>query len=152
MHDKNLYTQILNLKKPWEVTEVLLDKETKEIIVKVGLTEEAAGICPKCGKVCTVYDHRLKRWRHLDTCQYQTIIEANLMRVQCEEHGVLLMSVPWAEDRTKYTALFEALIIDWLKEASISAVAEQFRLSWSAIDGIMQRAVNRGLSKRKKLE
>jgi transposase len=152
MHDKNLYTQILNLRKPWEVTEVLLNKEGKEIIVKVGLTKEAVGICPKCGKVCPVYDHKLKRWRHLDTCQYQTIIEANLMRVQCAEHGVLMMSVPWAEDRTKYTALFEALIIDWLKEASISAVAEQFKLSWSAIDGIMQRAVNRGILKRKQLE
>ena len=152
MHDKNLYTQILNLRKPWEVTEVLLNKEAKEIVVKVELTNEAVGVCPKCGKVCPVYDHRLKRWRHLDTCQYQTIIEANLMRVKCEEHGVLLMSVPWAEDRTKYTALFEALIIDWLQEASISAVAEQFKLSWSVIDGIMQRAVKRGLSKREKLE
>lgn len=148
MHDKKLYSQILNIREPWEVTEVLLDKELKKIVVKVGLTKKAVGICPKCGKACSGYDHKPKRWRHLDTCQYQTIIEADLMRVKCEDHGVLMMSTPWAEDKSRYTALFEALIIDWLQEASISAVANQFKLSWSAIDGIMSRAVKHGLSRR----
>lgn len=152
MRDISLYTQILNLKKPWEVTEVTLNMEAKEIIVRVELTEKAVGVCPECGKACPVYDHKVKRWRHLDTCQYETIIEANVMRVECKEHGVLTMQIPWAEDGSKYTALFEALIIDWLKEASISAVAKQFNLSWSAIDGIMQRAVKRGLERREAQE
>ena len=44
--------------------------------------------------------------------------------------------------------MFEALVIDWLKEASISAVSRLMGLSWNAIDGIMQRAVTRGLSRR----
>ncbi len=39
-------------------------------------------------------------------------------------------------------------MIDWLKEASIQAVSRQLKLSWNAIDGIMQRAVKRGLSRR----
>jgi transposase len=39
-------------------------------------------------------------------------------------------------------------VIDWLKEASTSAVAEQFDLSWDEVDGVMQRAVARGLSRR----
>ena len=47
-----------------------------------------------------------------------------------------------------FTALFEALVIDWLKEASTSAVARLMGLSWNAIDGIMQRAVKRGLARR----
>lgn len=44
--------------------------------------------------------------------------------------------------------LFEALIIDWLKEASTQAVSRQLKLSWNAIDGIMKRAVKRGLARR----
>ena len=44
--------------------------------------------------------------------------------------------------------MFEALVIDWLKEATTSAVAQQMRLSWNAIDGIQQRAVARGLARR----
>jgi len=152
MRDKNLYTQILNIRQPWEVTDVLLDKDARAIIVHVELTKKGVGICPKCGKACPVYDHKPKRWRHLDTCQYKTMIEINITRVNCEEHGVLMTQVPWAEDGSKYTALFEALIIDWLHEASISAIAEQFDLSWSAVDGIMQRAVSRGLARRKELK
>jgi len=45
--------------------------------------------------------------------------------------------------------LFEAHVIQWLKEASIHAVSRQLKLSWTAIDGIMDRAVNRGLAVQK---
>ena len=39
-------------------------------------------------------------------------------------------------------------MIDWLKEASTAAVALQMGLSWDEVDGIMQRAVQRGLERR----
>jgi transposase len=71
--------------------------------------------------------------------------------VKCEEHGVVTVSVPWAEPGSGFTAMFEALVIDWLKEASISAVSRLMGLSWNAIDGIMQRAVERGLSRREEV-
>ncbi|MEJ2622260.1 MAG: transposase [Candidatus Thiodiazotropha sp.] len=61
------------------------------------------------------------------------------------------MSVPWAEPGSGLTSLFEALVIDWLKEASISAVSRLMNLSWNAIDGIMQRAVKRGRSRREEI-
>jgi transposase len=44
--------------------------------------------------------------------------------------------------------LFESLVIDWLQEASISAVARQLSLSWDEVDGVLQRAVRRGLLRR----
>lgn len=44
--------------------------------------------------------------------------------------------------------MFEALAIHWLKQASTQAVAQALDLSWNAVDGIMQRAVRRGLSRR----
>ncbi len=47
--------------------------------------------------------------------------------------------------------MFEVLVIDWLKEASISAVSRLMGLSWSAIGGIIQRAVKRGLARRKEI-
>ena len=56
--------------------------------------------------------------------------------------------MPWAEPGSRYTALFEALVIDWLKEAPPSAVSRQLGVSWNAIDGIMQRSVERGLKRR----
>jgi len=107
--------------------------------------------CPQCGKTCPGYDKRQRRWRHLDTCQLKTLLVADVPRVECSEHGVITVSVPWAEPGSGFTALFEALVIDWLKEASTSAVSERMRLSWNAVDGIMQRAVKRGLSRREAL-
>lgn len=44
--------------------------------------------------------------------------------------------------------LFEALAIDWLKQASRKAVAQQLRISWDEADSIMTRAVRRGLARR----
>lgn len=145
MRDKDLYAQILNIKDPWIVKDVILDRKEKTVVVQLELTDKAVGICPCCNKTSPGYDHRVQRWRHLDTCQYRTIIEAKVLRINCEKDGVLTIRTPWAEEDSGYTALFEALIIDWLKEASIQAIANQFNMSWNAIAGIMQRAVKRGL-------
>jgi transposase len=147
MRDTALYAQILGVLPPWRVVEVELHRETKEVTVRLSRATTDLR-CPVCEKPVPGYDSRTRRWRHLDTCQYRTLLEADVPRVKCDEHGVRLIPVPWAEDRARFTALFEALVIDWLLEAPISAVAEQLQLSWAEVDGIMQRAVARGLARR----
>jgi transposase len=150
MRDKDLYQKILGIEAPWSVTEVeldLKDLQRGEVRVHVtGSTERWA--CPECGELCPGYDHVPRRWRHLDTCQYPTILVALVPRVQCSQHGVRQVRVPWGEQGSRFTALFEALIIDWLKEASVAAVARQLGLSWHEVDGVMARAVRRGLLRR----
>ena len=108
--------------------------------------------CPCCSRQATRYDSRKRSWRHLDTCQLQTIVHCDVPRSDCPEHGALLVEVPWAEKGGRYTLMFEALIIDWLKEASINAVSRRLSVSWNAIDGIMQRAVKRGLERRSDMD
>jgi hypothetical protein len=56
---------------------------------------------------------RRRQWRHLDTCQLKTLLVADLPRVQCAEHGVVSVHVPWSEPGSGFTALYEALVIDW---------------------------------------
>ena len=148
MRDKDLYAQILGIKSPWQVADVELSVSKGEVTVQVEQEAGAKSCCPSCGKESPGYDSRRRRWRHLDTCQYKTILVADVPRVKCEEHGVVTVSVPWAEPGSGFTAMFEALVIDWLKEASTSAVSRLMGLSWNAIDGIMQRAVARGLLRR----
>jgi transposase len=151
MRDKELYAQILGIKSPWQVSDVELALSEGEVTVHVEPEPGAKLCCPTCGEPSPGYDSRPRRWRHLDTCQYKTILVAELPRVKCKEHGVVTVSVPWAEPGSGFTAMFEALVIDWLKEASTSAVSRLMNLSWNAIDGIMQRAVERGLSRREAL-
>jgi len=82
--------------------------------------------------------------------QLKTFIECAVPRATCEEHGVKQLPVAWAEGNARFTALFEALVIGWLKEASISAVAQLLGVSWDEAAGIQQRAVKRGLARRRR--
>ena len=45
---------------------------------------------------------------------------------------MVTIQVPWAEERSRYTAEFEVEVIRWLKVASVQAVAKRMRLSWNA--------------------
>jgi transposase len=150
MRDTELYAQILGVRPPWTVSRVSLQLEggDVEVFVEYGSEARAALACPECGKASSGYDTRQRRWRHLDTCQYRTILVADVPRVQCPEHGVKTIRAPWSEPGSSLTALFEALVIDWLREATTTAVARRLGLTWDQVDGVMQRAVRRGLARR----
>ncbi|MGI8424083.1 MAG: ISL3 family transposase, partial [Chloroflexota bacterium] len=105
-------------------------------------------MCPECHAAAPIHDHLERTWRHLDTCQFRTLVHARVPRLACPTHGVRQLGVPWAEPGLQFTALFEVLAIDWLKQASISAVAKHLRISWDEGSGIMERAVRRGLERR----
>jgi transposase len=149
MRDTELYAQILGVRDPWTVTKVQLDMPLKRVEITI---EHRAGTplqCPECGATCSGYDARPRRWRHLDTCQFETVLVADVPRSDCAEHGPLQIPVPWADAGSRFTALFEALVIDWLHEASLSGVARQVGITWDEADGIQARAVRRGLARRK---
>jgi len=149
MRDRELYQQILGISAPWKVTDIRLSFADRQVVVVVGREARVPLACATCGRSCGIYDHRKRSWRHLDTCQLQTVIEAAIPRVDCPEHGVQQVAVPWAEPGGRFTALFEAMVIAWLGEAPIKAVAELVGLSWDQVDGIQQRAIERGLTRRK---
>lgn len=148
MRDIDLYERLLGLRAPWHVEDVEFDREAGWVTIKIEASPDEQWCCPECNRPAPGYDQRPRRWRHLDTMQYYTVLEANVPRVRCPEHGVRSVTVPWAEPGSGYTAFFEALVIDWLQEGSVRAVARLLGLSWSAVDRIMQRAVKRGLARR----
>jgi len=149
MHDRDLYATILGITLPWKVSNVELDAKLEVVSVTVEPANASALACPECGASCPGYDTRHRRWRHLNTCQYQTLLIMDVPRVECPQHGVRQVKIPWGEEGSRFTALFEAVVIDWLKEAPTKAVARRLALTWDEVDGIMQRAVARGLTRRK---
>ena len=149
MEDRELYRRILGIEGPWSVASVDLQLAPREVHVYLAHEDLASWPCPECGAACPLYDHQRERqWRHLDTCQYRTILHAEPPRSQCPAHGVRVVKLPWAEPSSRFTALMEALAIAWLKAASQKAVGEQLGLSWEEIHGILERAVQRGLARR----
>ena len=149
MQDHELYRRILGIEAPWQVERVELQLQQGEVHVYLAHQNNPEWACAECGALGPLYDHQPEReWRHLDTCQYRTILHAAPPHTQCSEHGVRVVKLPWAEPGSRFTELFEALAIEWLKHASQKAVAEQLQLSWDEVHGIMERAVKRGLARR----
>jgi len=146
MRDVDLYRQILGLPEPRSVTGVNLDLQAGRVEVRVSHPEGLRWACPQCGNELAVHDHAPERsWRHLDTCQLQTVLQARVPRVNCPEHGVLQVKAPWAEARGRFTALMERWIIDELQQcATVSGACRLLRLSWDEVFGVMERAVRRG--------
>lgn len=148
MEDRALYQAILGLSDPWLVDAVELREAEQAVHVFVAAAVQTPFTCPECGSVAPVYDYAERRWRHLDTCQFTTLLVARVPRVQCGTHGVKTVRVPWAEKGSRFTLLFERLAIAWLKEATPTAVARRLGLTWDEARGIQARAVRRGLARR----
>jgi transposase len=144
-----LYKEIIGVQSPWVITGVTKDETVRKITVRIEHNQEETISCPVCGKDTKLYDHRVRVLRYLDTCQYETFLEVHVPRVSCEKDGVQQIGIPFAEKHSRFTSRFERAVIIWLQDSPISAVAENFKLSWDEADGIMQRAVKRGLSRRK---
>src|SRR5574337_445880 len=115
MRDIDLYKAILGLTPPWRVVDVELDVKGQDVTVRVD-AGEGPFPCPECQTAVPGYDRKRRRWRHLDTCQFTTWIEAEVPRVECPTHGVKQLPVPWAELGSQFTALFERFAIDLLRE------------------------------------
>lgn len=144
------YRQMLNLSDPWMVSSVELDTEKLLLNIHVDTVKGTKLPCPHCKQLCTKEDHREERtWRHLDTMQFETIITCRTPRINCPEHGVLSVEVPWADGYSRFTELFEKFAIDVIKTAkSLKAATILLRLSWYQIHAIQAGAVERGLKRR----
>jgi len=147
---EDFYTNLLEITEPWEVSSIKRDSKVKEVTAIVSLRPGTILTCPVCGKAVALHDHRTRRWRHLDSCNHKTLIEAAVPRVSCPEHGVKQIPVSWAEKGSRFTLEFESTVLLWLKDDPISTVADNFGLTWDEVDGIMSRAVKRGLARREK--
>ena len=146
MRDTSFYEQILGLEKPWGVDRVKLDVEAQRVDLWLEHQRGARWKCPECEASCGVYDHSEERsWRHLDTCQFKTLIHARIPRVNCEKCGVRQVKVSWADPKSRFTLLMEALIVEVLEQTrSVKACCELTRIHWESCMRVMRRAVERG--------
>ena len=147
MQDIQLYQQLLGLSPEWKVVSVALKPKERTVEVEVQCQASLWG-CPVCQQRMQILSYEERCWRHLDSCQFKTMLVCRVPRVVCGAHGSQMVQVPWAEPYGRFTALFERLAIDLLLECSIAAASEILGISWEQADGIKQRAVQRGLKRK----
>ena len=149
MQDTEFYQQVLGLSKPWRVKAVKLELAAKRVTIEVECEEKVIWSDPATGGRAHVHGWEKRRWRHLDTCQFETILEAEVPRVKCADGSVQEVSVPWAERFSRLTKLMEAFVIRVLQASrSVSEAAGLLGLGWEQVNGVMKRAVQRGVLRR----
>jgi len=146
MQDRELYQEILGLKSPWTVSKVTLNQEELQVDVFVAQPSGTKFCCPECSATLPCYDHTSERqWRHLDSCQFKTLLHASIPRVNCPEHGVKQVRVPGAEKGSRFTILFERFAIQvLLATQTVKGAMSILRTKWDQTWSIAERAVARG--------
>lgn len=141
------YALLLGLDESWQVIDVDLSLEEQKVVIRLGADPRYERCCSQCGQAASLHDHAPERsWRHLDTMQFETVLTASVPRTKCSGCGVKTCVVPWAEPHGRFTLLFEAFAIRVLQAAASTEQARGLlRLSWSSVQRIMDRAVERGL-------
>lgn len=106
--------------------------------------------CPECDRPLGCYDHAAGRqWRHLDSCQFRTILPARPPRVNCPTHGVRQVELPWAEQGSRFTLLFERFPIDvLLATQTVKGAMSVLGTKWDQTWAILERAVRRGMARK----
>ncbi len=78
MTEAGFYQRLLLLKEGWDVKEVKVNHDIKEVDVFIEYTKEQAS-CPVTHELSRIYDYREnRRWRHLDTMQYKTYLNCRV--------------------------------------------------------------------------
>src|SRR5258708_2957621 len=148
VNEKDFYQRLLGVEAPWKVTGVELDLEHQRVEVEVSC--EAVEWVDEAGKQAHIHGYEERRWGHLDTCQCKNWGKAKVPRGRYEDGSTQMVRVAWARDRSRFTSMFEAFAIGvLLASASLQAGCQLLRISWDQAQQLMERAVERGLARRK---
>lgn len=112
MQMNELFRVALGLDAPWQVTKVEFSESDGKLQLWLDFPAGSTFPCPVCAKSgCGAYDTEERTWRHLNFFQHQTLLHARQPRIQCPEHGVKTVEVPWARPGSGFTLLMEAFIL-----------------------------------------
>ena len=108
----NPFEIALGIQTPWKITDTELIPSEKnpnrlEMHIYVDFEEGSRFPCPICGEEEKVNDTRERVWRHLNFFQYRSYIHARVPRIECKEHGVKTIEVPWGRAGSGFTLMME---------------------------------------------
>lgn len=147
MQEREIFTLGLGLTPPWEVMSQHLDtgKQPHELQLELAADRGSQFPCPECGKPCNAHDFKELRWRHLNFFQHHCLITAKVPRVRCPEHGIKRIVVPWAREGSRFTLLFEQVVMSLVREMPVAAAArlvgERDKRLWRIIQHYVHRAL-----------
>ena len=126
------------------VDEVEFDGDAGVLLAHARPVRGERGRCGLCRRRCAGYDGGQGRrgWRALDLGVIRAEIEAEVPRVSCPEHGVVVAAVPWARHGAGHTRFFDDQVAWLAVAASKSAVMTLMRVAWRTVGAIVTRVAD----------
>ena len=112
--------------------------------------------CPVCGVEVKAYDTTDKEWRHLNFFQHEAYLKARVPRIECKEHGIKQVELPWTRQMSGFTLLFEAFIMALAKSMPVAAIGRLLNETdpkiWRVVEHYVDNAIEeQDLSELKKI-
>src|SRR5258705_7425236 len=148
MDPRDVFSLGLGLSAPWKLVAQRLDTEKRphELHLEVVADRAALYPCPYCQPACNGHDFESFTWRHLNFFQHHCLITARVPRVDCPDHGVKRVTVPWARAGSRFTLLFEQAALILAREMPVAAAARFMGITdkrlWRVLQHYVARAVD----------
>ena len=136
--------------KAHRVTKVEQTGEQMTISIdRLGTRLLRCGVCRRrCRHVHSIREER--QWRDLSMRKATLILRYRPRRIDCPRCGIRVEDFPWAEPWARVTRALGNAVALLARELSWQGTARQYGLNWKTVAGIVRRAVQYGLRKRKR--
>ena len=136
--------------KAHRVTKVEQTGEQMTISIdRLGTRLLRCGVCRRrCRRVHSIREER--QWRDLSMRKATLILRYRPRQIDCPRCGVRVEDFPWAEPWARVTRALGNAVALLARELSWQGRARQYGLNWKTVAGIVRRAVQYGLGKRKR--
>ncbi|OLN30023.1 Mobile element protein [Desulfovibrio sp. DV] len=126
MRTEDIFALGLGLAQPWKLLNQRLDTEKipHELHLEIGADRGTGYPCPRCGKTCKAHDFQDFTWRHLNFFQHHCYLTGRVPRIECPEHGIRRVEVPWARPGSNFTLLFEQVVMTLAREMPVATIAD----------------------------
>ena len=128
MKQEELFSAAIGIQSPWFIESLELDIEKGELNIEVNFPKgsEFEYVDKETGEIETykAYDTQVKTWRHMNFFQYHCYLNARIPRVKTNSGKVKQINPPWAGKSNGFTLLFEAFILQLVKQMTVHQVCE----------------------------
>jgi transposase len=100
--------------------------------------------CPHCDFTTAARHNRQQQassWRALDLGVWRVTVRAQLRRLACPEHGVVVEAVPFARHGARCTRDVDDLVAWLATKMDKTAITRLLRINWRTVGGIIERVV-----------
>jgi transposase len=141
MHIEQLFSQALGIVDPWYIKSVNFNSEKKKLDIEVDFKKGAEFTDNSPGsdlKAYKAYDTIRKTWRHLNFFGHECYLHCRTPRIQTDKKQTKLITPPWSGIMNGFSLLFEALIMQLVRQMPVNNVADALKISddkiWQMLD------------------